>query len=83
MNHERLAALIREQQAILDAGSQHRTTRHAILSILRAVDQEELTPGQAVHLLIYQAQRMDDEPDQAALYRQAAADIRQMQREER
>ena len=41
-----------------------------------------LTEGHALRMLEYQAMRMADTAAHAALYRQAAADLRQMQREE-
>jgi hypothetical protein len=55
MSHERLAALITTR---LIAGATHpedRTTHEAILSILQALDQGEVTEGQALCLLASQA----------------------------
>ena len=41
-----------------------------------AVDKGDVTEGQALRILGYQAMRMADTAAHAALYRQAAADIR-------
>jgi hypothetical protein len=82
MNHERLAQLIRTHQDALDAGQEPLPVHEVILSIFRALDQGEITAGLAVYLLNYQAMHWADDPAQAAVYRQAAADLRQLQREE-
>lgn len=58
------------------------TTHLSIVSILQALDKREITEGQALRLLRLQATRLADEPTHAALYRQTAAAIWQMQREE-
>ena len=81
MSHERLAYLIQAHQDALQTDPQARATHETILSIFRALDQGDITAGRAVYLLGYQAVHWADEPAQAALYRQAAAHLRQMQRE--
>ncbi len=84
MSHERLTTLIQEHQDAL-AGAQDsasQTAHTTILGILRTLDRGEITHRQALRLLGQQALTATDEPTQAALYRQAAAGIRQMQREE-
>jgi hypothetical protein len=82
MSHERLAALILARQEALLSDEKHSITHEAILSILKGLDRGDFTEGQALRFLGYQALRWADVPAYAALYRQAAADIRQMQREE-
>ena len=82
MSHERLAQLMQAQRDAIEANPEARTTRETILSILVAVDKGDVTEGQALRILGYQAMRMADTAAHAALYRQAVADIRQMQREE-
>ena len=83
MNHERLAALMQEQREAKDANPEAHTTHETILSILSMLDSKDITEGHALRILGYQAMRMADTAAHAALYRQAAADLRQMQREER
>jgi hypothetical protein len=82
MNHERLAALIQAHQNALRAHPEARTPYEAIVSLLTRLDQGTLTLRQARRLLGYQARRLDDDPAHQPLYRQVAADLRQMQREE-
>jgi hypothetical protein len=82
MSHERLAQLMQAHREAMEADPEHETTHEAILSVFSALDKREVTEGQALRLLGYQAARLADEPPVAALYRQAAAVIRQMQREE-
>ena len=82
MSHERLDALIAAHQEALAADEQHVLTYDTILGILSALNKGQVTEGQALRLLGYQAIRLNDDPTNAALYRQAAAAIRQMQREE-
>ena len=78
MSHERLVQLIRTHQDAIAAGQEPIAVHEVILSIFRALDQGEITAGRALYLLGYQAVHWADEPTHAALYRQAAADIRQM-----
>ena len=78
MSHERLAQLIQARREAMEADAKHSIAHETILSIFTALDQGEVTEGRALHLLRYQAQRLADEPTHAALYREAAADIRQM-----
>jgi hypothetical protein len=52
------------------------------LSILQALASHEVSQGHALRLLGLQSLRATDEPRHDAPYRQAAADIRQMQRAE-
>lgn len=74
MSHERLAALIQAQREAAHPWVAHET----ILSILQALDKAEITEGQALRFLGYQTTRVTAELGHAVLYRQAAADIRQM-----
>ena len=82
MSHERLTQLMQARRAAMDTDPEHETTHEAILSVFTALDKREVTEGQALRLLRYQATRLSDEPGKATLYRQAAANIQQMQREE-
>jgi hypothetical protein len=82
MNQECLSALIREQEAVLAAGSLCCVPRQAIIYLLRTLVAGEITEEQALRLLDYQATNLADEQTHAAIYRQAAADLQQMQREE-
>lgn len=83
MSHERLVAMMQAHQfgAALAPDERTRATHESILSVLRALDKGEATEGQVLRLLGDQALQAA-EPTHAALYRQAAADLRQMQREE-
>ena len=83
MRQERLAQLMQAHLLAMATDQEARATHEAILSIFRALDQGDVTVGRAVYLLGYQAVYWADDPTQAALYRQAAAALRQMQREER
>ena len=78
MSQERLAELIQARQEAIEAGSHERVTRETIIGILRALEKGDITQGRALHLFAYQAQRLNEQPAHAVLYRQAAADIRQM-----
>jgi hypothetical protein len=82
MSHERLAQLMQARREAMEADEERRSAHETILSILAALEKGEVTEGQALRHLAYQAQRLTDEPTHAALYRAAAAEIRQMQREE-
>jgi hypothetical protein len=82
MNHKRLAALIQAHQEALLAHPEAQATHEAIISLLQGVDAGEITPAQCVRLLRYQAVLVADAPAYAALYRQAAAALQQMPREE-
>jgi hypothetical protein len=82
MSHERLTLLMRTHQKAIAAGQEPILVHEAILSIYRALDQGDMTVGRAVYLLNYQAMHWADEPAQATLYHQAAAALRQMQRDE-
>jgi hypothetical protein len=83
MSHERLAPLMQARRAAMDAGPEHETTDEAILSVFTALEKGEVTEGQALRVLGYQDVRLADEPTEVALYRQAAAAIRRLPREER
>ena len=83
MSHQRLAALIQAHRETLLAHPETQATHEAMISLLQGVDSGEITPGQCVRLLRYQAVRVTEVPAFAKLYRQAAADLQQMQREER
>jgi hypothetical protein len=80
MRHDRLAQLMQAHREAMNTDPEHDTTLEAILSVFSALDKREVTEGRALHLLGYQALRLTDEPTHAALYRQAEAEIRQMQR---
>jgi hypothetical protein len=82
MSRERLAQLMEARRASMKADPAHETTNEAILSVFSALDKHEITEGQALRILGWQAIRLPHAPTHAALYRQAAADLRQMQREE-
>ena len=82
MNHERLAHLMQAHRSAMLAHPEAQATHEAIISLLQGLDAGEITPAQCVRLLRYQAVLVTTMPAYAALYRQAAADIRQMQREE-
>ena len=81
MNHKRLVVMIQAHQSGLLAHPEAQTTHEAIISLLQGVDAGEITPAQCMRLLRYQAVLVTTMPAYAVLYRQAAADIRQMQRE--
>ena len=74
--------LIQTQLEATWADPEARATHEIILSVFQALDQGDITAGRAVYLLNYQAMHWADEPGQASLYRQAAADLRQLQQEE-
>ena len=82
MSHERHVQLMQARQAAIADRQKSLMAQETILSIFRALDKGDIKEGRALRLLRYQATRLADEPTHAALYRQAAADIRQMQREE-
>ena len=83
MSHERLAQFIQAHQGALLAHPEAQDTHEAIINLLQGVDSGEITIGQCVRLLRYQAMLAADVPTFAKLYRQAVADLQQMQREER
>ena len=83
MSHTRLTALIQARQGALLAHPEAQATHEAIIRLLQGADTGEITVVQCVRLLRYQAVLVAEVPAFAALYRQAAADIQQMQREER
>lgn len=78
MRHERLAPFIQAHCEARDADPAHQSTHEAMLNIFTALSKREVTEGQALRLLGYQAALLADEPDRATLFRQAAADLRQM-----
>lgn len=82
MSHKRLRTLISTHEAALLDESELNPTLEAIIGLLKALDAEEFTERQALRLLGYQARRVSCEPTRAALYRQTAAALQQMQREE-
>ncbi len=82
MSHNRLTQLIQARQEAMAADPERALAHETIVSIFTALDKREVTEGQALRILGYQATRLADEPTHAALYREAAADIRKMQREE-
>lgn len=83
MSHKRLVALIQVHQAALLAHPEAQAMHEAIINLVQGVDSGEITVAQCVRLLRYQALLVADNPAYAALYRQAAADLQQMQRAER
>ena len=83
MSHERLAALIQAHQATLLAHPEAQATHEAIINLLQGVESGEITVAHCVRLLRYQALLVTDVPAYANLYRQAAADLLQIQRDER
>ena len=82
MSHERLAALIQTHQAALLDHLEAQATHEAIINLVQGVDSGEISVAQCVRLLRYQALLVAEVPAFAALYRQAVADLQQMQREE-
>lgn len=82
MRRERLAQLMRAELEAIGSDSAARATHEIILSVFQALYQGDITAGRAVYLLNQQAVYWANEPAQAILYRQAAAALRQMQREE-
>lgn len=82
MDQKRLTELIQSHQDMLLAHPEDRTPHEVILSIFGGLDRGEITLAQALRLLGYQALRLDDSAAHQALYRQAAADLRQMGHEE-
>ena len=83
MRHERLAALIQVHQAALLAHPEAQATHEAMINLVQGVDAGAITIAQCVRLLRYQAALVAEVPAFDKLYRQAVADIQQMQREER
>jgi hypothetical protein len=79
MSHESLHQLIQSHQEAMESEQGTDTTHESILSILQALASHEITKGHALRLLGLQALRDADDPAQAALYRQAVADLRQRQ----
>ena len=82
MSHERLARLIQARREAIDADPEHALAHETILGIFTAIEKGDVTEGLALRLLRSEAMRLADEPARANLYRQAATDIWQMQREE-
>jgi hypothetical protein len=83
MRHERLVLVIQAHQEALLAHLELQETHEAIISLLQGVDAGEITPAHCVRLLRSQAARFADAPVASQLYRQAAADIERLQREDR
>ena len=81
MSHERLAQLMQAHQEAIEAEQEPLLAHENIVSVLRGLDHGDVTRGHAIRLLDLQS-LLADEPTEVALYRRAAADIRQMQREE-
>jgi hypothetical protein len=82
MQQERLAELIQAHREALKTDPETRATHEIIMTIFLALDRGDITVGRAIYLLGYQAVHWADAPAQAAIYRQAAADLRQLQRAE-
>lgn len=81
MSHERLAQVMQTHQEAIEAGHEPRLAHETIVSVLRGLEHGDVTRGQAIRLLTYQA-LLADEATEVALYRQVAAALRQMPREE-
>jgi hypothetical protein len=77
MSHERLAQVMQTHQEAIEAEQEPLLVHENILSVLRGLERGDITRGQAIRLLTYQA-LLVEEPAHAILYRQAAAAIRQM-----
>jgi hypothetical protein len=82
MSQERLAELMRTHQQAIEAGHEPGLAHEAVLSVLRGLTRGEVTRGQAIRLLRYQA-LVAETPAYATIYRQAAAALWQMPRGER
>lgn len=82
MSHEHLSHLIQAHRGALLAYPEAQATHEAIINLVQGVDSGEITVAQCVRLLRYQALLVAEVPAFAALYRQAVADLQQMQREE-
>ena len=83
MFRERLAQVMQAQREARGDDPKDGATHETILGIFQALYQGDITAGRAIYLLNYQAMHWADEPAQGALYRQAAAAIRRLPREER
>jgi hypothetical protein len=83
MSHERLSQLIQAHQGALLAHPEAQATHEAIINLLQGVDSGEITVAHCVRLLRYRAVLVAEVPAYATRYRQAVADLQQMQREER
>lgn len=81
LRQERLANLIHEQTAAIDALERQHITRATIRRTLRLLAMQELTIDQAIDSLTETAEQSLDLEEQA-LYQQAIAVLRQMQAEE-
>lgn len=82
MSHKRLGALIQAHQEALLAHPEAQATHEAIINLLQGVEAGEITSAQCVRLLRYQALQIAGALTYAALYRQAAAELQRIQREE-
>ena len=78
MSHERLAALIAAHQDALATHPEDPGIQERLLSILQALASSEVSQEHALRLLDLHALEVADEPARAALYRQAAADLRHL-----
>ena len=82
MNQERLAQLqLACGEALLAHPEDHAPYEH-ILNMVQGLSAGTITLGQARRILGYQMVRQDADPAHQFLYRQAAAALRQIQREE-
>ena len=82
MSPERLAHLIQAHQEALRTHPEEQETHEAILSLLQGAAAGEITAAHCVRLLRSQALRFADAPVAVRIYRQAAADLERLQREE-
>lgn len=78
MRQEHQTEVLQAHRDALEADEESRHPHEMVLGILSALATWEITVGQALRLLGFQATRLAREPAKAALYRQAAADLRQM-----
>jgi hypothetical protein len=77
VNHEHLAQVMQLHQDAIEAEQEPLLVHENIVSVLRGLEHGDISRGQAIRLLTYQA-LLAEEPAHAALYRQAAAAVRQM-----
>ncbi len=82
MREDQLAPFIHAQTHAIAALTQQISTREAIRRVLRTVAVGELTYEQAIKVLEEMGERVSNAPEQAALYRQALAVLRQLEAEE-
>ena len=80
MSQKRVARMIAEHEAAI-ARQDYPGTRATICEVQRDLAAAAITEGQAIRILATTGARIDD-PARQALYRQAIAELRQMQADE-